>query len=209
MGKFSDFVFIDFEYSGDNISEAGIVTTGLELGFKVNNKDSLHIYPDGSLLVNSKILAQNIYVTCRGKTIVHYGGCERRLIEKLLQQISNVSPFIGEFKFIDLQQTLIEITKIHEPPTLKELCSILGASGFKFHKALDDAKATKECFIKLVGYRSYYIPKIREYLFNRSRNAIIQSTLKKLEDLNRLYPELEIPIHDITLIDKGECACCD
>lgn len=185
-------VYIDFEYKDSTITEAGIISGDLELSFKITDtKDTTVNYnKNGDLTISPTILAQNLYIICRGKTIVHYGGRESRLVNQLLYKINN---YIDkqEFNFMDLQHFLRKITGVPELPTLVELSKVLGVTDFTPHLALEDARATKACLHKICNNSNYYTPLLREYMYNRTKEAILKPTLYRLDQLNKSFPEYD------------------
>ena len=188
----NNLVFIDFEYKGNTITEAGIIAGDLELSFKISHSSeaSVDYTKTGDLTITPTILAQNIYILCKGKTIVHYGGRESRLINHLLYRINNYVDK-NEFNFIDLQHLIRKITGVPELPTLVELSKVLGIDEFNAHFALEDARATKACLYKICNNSNYYTPLLREYMYNRTKEAILKPALYRLEKLNRSFPEYD------------------
>ena len=185
-------VFIDLEYNHNTITEAGIIAGELELSFKVSSSNSQGVQycRDGTLIISPQVLAQNIYILCKGKTIVHYGGSEVQLITNILRGINNYNDK-GEITFLDLQYFVRKSTGVPEVPTLTELGQVLGIKEFQAHNALEDARAARDCLIKIHDNTSYYTPMLREYMYNRTKEAILKPALDRLDKLNKFYPEYD------------------
>ena len=174
----NDFVFIDYEFTGDRITEAGIIADGREYHFKIKENANFNNYAEtGCLIITEAMLAQTLILFCIGKVVAHYGGHEPELTEILISKHINSMRKDCRFIYGNLQNEVAYKYDLNALPSLTDLNRYMGNKPFKAHNALEDARALKECAIKFKNYSKHYKPIVRKaFYMDKMRRAFDEIT---------------------------------